>query len=126
MSPDLGLMLKHCASEGGAKPLSCVAAVAASLPAGSRVRAAHRTFMALPAAQQRRAAGNPLAAARYVAIKLACRRVPSQGRAAWGVIDNGEGGQAFAASNGVAWYARCPAGVAKVHPSRVVAAWEVI
>lgn len=126
MSPDLGLMLRHCASEGAAGPLSCVSAVAASLPHSSKLRTAHEIFKALPAKHKRRAAGNPMAAARYVARKLGCRLAPVSGRAAWGVINNGEGGQAFAASNGVAWYARCATGIARVHPSRVIAAWEVL
>lgn len=125
MTPDLSEMLYHCQGKQ-AGPLSCVAAVAAALPAGSKLRAAHETFEAMPAAQKRRAAGNPLASARYVARKLRCRPAPVCGAPAWGIVEGQDGLHVFAMSTGGAWFARSALGVTRVHRSRVLKAWEIV
>lgn len=124
MTPDLGSMLKHCAAEGAPGAYSCVAAVAASLPASSRLRRVHERFRALHPRAQARVARDPARAARAVALALGCAPA-TPGRAAWGIIEGQEGRAVFAASNGVAWFARCDMGIARVHPSRVIAAWCV-
>lgn len=122
MTPDIGRMLASCTAEGPPGAYSCVAAVAASLPASSRLRAVHERFKALPRRGQARVARDPLRAAEYAARYLRC--APAEpGEQSWGLVDIETGRPAFAICNGVAWYVRCKTGIARVHPSRVIAAW---
>lgn len=125
MTPDIGSMLAHCTAEGSPRGYSCVAAVAASLPASSRLRRLHERFRALPIHTRARIARDPERAARAAARALSCP--PAEpGRGAWGIVQGQEGRAVFAAFTGGAWYARCAGGLARVHPSRVLASWGVV
>ena len=125
MTPNLGSMLAHCTTEGPPRAHACVAAVAASLPEASRLRRLHERFRTLPVRTQARIARDPERAARAVARALKCP--PAEpGRGAWGIVQGQAGRAVFAAFTGGAWYARCAGGLARVHPSRVLASWEVV
>lgn len=105
-------------------PYSCVSAVAAGLPRDSELRRAYDTFTSLPLWQRSNAWRRPLAAARYTAMRLRLSKAkPAQ--PAWGVVQGGADRPCFALFTGKAWLARSKDGLANVHPSRVLAAWEI-
>lgn len=105
-------------------PYSCVSAVAAALPPDSELRKAYEAFRKLPLWKRNRAWRRPLAAARYTAMRL--RLAPArEGQPAWGVIDGRPDARCFAVFTGTTWLARSKEGLANVHPSRVIAAWEI-
>lgn len=112
------------ATKGALTPYSCVSAVAASLPADCELRKAYGTFKQLPLWQKHRALRSPLAAARYTAQQLRLSRARAKAPA-WGVVEGRPGVPCFAVFTGETWLARSKDGIARVHPSRVMAAWEI-
>jgi hypothetical protein len=121
MDLDLQAMLET-ARRGGL--YTCADTVAAALPPGCQWREAHRVFRGLPASKRRRALLRPVAAARLVAMKLRLRRAGAEGPA-WGVVDAGDVPSFAARTASGHWFAATGRSIVRVHPSRVLAAWEI-
>lgn len=119
-------MIAHARDEGSPVIGSCVDCVAAGMPLGVRLLLIYDEFCRMPVAMRQKAYAKPMAAARLVARVARCRRISVDGFGpAWGVVSI-NGRHTFAIRQpGARWWARSARGVTRVHPSYVVAAWEI-
>lgn len=115
-----------CTREKVPGRFSCFATVAYAAPENSLLRKANEVLCKLPAAQRNRALTNVKAAARLVAKTIGAKRIDiKSAREGWGVINADNGLMVCAFCAGGYWFARSMNGIARVHVSRVVLAWEV-
>lgn len=120
----INMLAMHRDALGPLTPYSCLSAVAVSWPKRSKLFAAYVAFLSMPAPARHRALCSVHAAARLTARTLKLRKA-RPGEPAWGVVEGRAGAACFAACTGPTWWARSERGIGRVHPSRVLDAWEL-